>query len=113
MPNAAAKTAPLPTRVAQSLEKFGADIEIARKKRRLTVAAVCERADISKTLYSRLIRGTPGTSIGAYAMVLFALGQGTPFDELLDVSKDHTGLLLDESRLPQRVRGPGRKTGAM
>lgn len=46
-------------------------------------------------------------------MVLFALGQGTPFDELLDVSKDHTGLLLDESRLPQRVRGPGKKTGAM
>lgn len=46
-------------------------------------------------------------------MVLFALGQGTPFDELLDVSKDHTGLLLDESCLPQRVRGPDRKTGAM
>nr|WP_315239304.1 hypothetical protein [uncultured Albidiferax sp.] len=92
MPHAATKTGPRPSRVGLPCG---------------------ERANISKTLYTRLIRGTPGTSIGAYAMVLFALGQGTPFDELLDVSKDHTGLLLDESRLPQRVRGPGKKTGAM
>jgi len=113
MPDSSTNTTTIPLRVAKSLEKFGTDIEIARKKRRLTVAAVCERANISKTLYTRLIRGTPGTSIGAYAMVLFALGEGTPFDELLDVSKDNTGLMLDEARLPQRVRGPGKRTGAL
>ena len=70
------------------------------------MAALCERAGISLPLYQRLIRGAAGTSIGAYAMVLFALGQGTPFDSLLDISQDDTGLLLDTERLPQRVRTP-------
>jgi hypothetical protein len=46
-------------------------------------------------------------------MVLFALGLGTPFDAVLDVAKDDTGLLLDEARLPQRVRIGRRKTGAL
>jgi transcriptional regulator with XRE-family HTH domain len=96
----------LPPRIARSLQKFGADVEIARKKRRLTMAALCERAGISLPLYQRLIRGAGGTSVGAYAMVLFALGQGTPFDALLDISQDDTGLLLDTERLPKRVRMP-------
>jgi transcriptional regulator with XRE-family HTH domain len=94
----------LPPRIARSLEKFGADVEIARKKRRLTMAALCERAGISVPLYQRLIRGAGGTSVGAYAMVLFALGRGTPFDTLLDMAQDDTGLLLEQERLPQRVR---------
>ena len=68
---------PLPPRIARSLQKLGSDIEIARKKRRLTVAALCERAGISAPLYQRLVTGAPGTSVGAYAMVLFALGTGT------------------------------------
>lgn len=94
----------LPPRIARSLEKLGADIEIARKKRRLTMAALCERAGISVPLYQRLIRGASGTSVGAYAMVLFSLGRGTPFDTLLDMAQDDTGLLLDQERLPKRVR---------
>lgn len=102
-----------PSRTERSLVKFGADIEIARKKRRLTVKMVCERASISGTLYTRLIRGSPGTSLGACAQVLFALGVGTPFETLLDVAKDDAGLLLDEQRLPQRVRGPNAGKGAL
>jgi transcriptional regulator with XRE-family HTH domain len=95
------------------LQKFGHDIEIARKKRHLTMASLCERAGISIPLYVRLISGNPGTSIGAYARVLFALGLGTPFDVLADAAKDDIGLLLDERRLPQRIRGPGKQTGAL
>ena len=96
----------IPPRIARSLQKFGVDVEIARKKRRLTMAALSERAGISVPLYRRLVQGAAGTSIGAYAMLLFALGRGTPFDTLLDVGQDDTGLLLDTERLPQRVRMP-------
>lgn len=103
--NASSQTE-IPPRIARSLRKFGLDVEIARKKRRLTMAALCERAAISVPLYRRLILGAPGTSVGAYAMVLFALGRGTPFDTLLDVGQDDTGLLLETQRLPQRVRMP-------
>ena len=104
---------PLPPRIARSLQKLGSDIEIARKKRRLTVAALCERAGISVPLYQRLVTGAPGTSVGAYAMVLFALGTGTPFDHLIDPAGDDTGLLLDEARLPQRVRMPRHAPAAL
>jgi transcriptional regulator with XRE-family HTH domain len=92
---------------------LGHDIEIARKKRHLTVAALCERAGISAPLYHRLVAGNPGTSISAYAGILFALGFGTPFDTLADMAKDDTGLLLDEGRLPQRIRNSGKHTGAL
>jgi len=103
----------LPPRIARSLAKFGRDVDIARKKRRLTVAALCERAGISVPVYWRLVEGAIGTSVGAYVMVLYALGLGTPFDNLLDAAKDDTGLLLDEGRLPRRVRTARNKTGAL
>jgi hypothetical protein len=37
-------------------------------------------------------------------MALFVLGFGDPLGALIDVSRDDTGLLLDEERLPKRVR---------
>lgn len=107
------QTNALSPRIARSLHKLGHDIEVARKKRRLTVAALCERAGISAPLYSRLAKGEPGTSIGAYARVLFALGIGTPFDGLLDAARDDTGMLLEESRLPKRVRHSRKDSGAL
>jgi hypothetical protein len=109
----ASPTSLLPPRIARSLLKLGRDIEVARKKRRLTISALCERAGISAPLYARLAAGAPGTSVGAYAMVLFALGMGTPFDSLMDAAKDDTGLLLEEERLPKRVRHPRNQSGAL
>jgi len=37
-------------------------------------------------------------------MALFVLGFGYPLRSLIDVSRDDVGLLLDEERLPKRVR---------
>jgi hypothetical protein len=37
-------------------------------------------------------------------MALFVLGFGDPLRNLIDVSRDDVGLLLDEERLPKRVR---------
>ena len=103
----------LTPRIARSLVKLGRDIDVARKKRRLTIAALCERAGISAPLYARLVAGAPGTSVGAYAMVLFALGMGTPFDSLMDAAMDDAGLLLEEERLPRRVSNPRKRSGAL
>lgn len=111
--NTIASAPSLSPRIARSLLKLGHDIEVARKKRRLTIAVLCERAGISAPLYSRLVKGEPGTSVGAHARVLFALGMGTPFDGLLDASNDDTGLLLEEARLPKRVRSSRNNSGAL
>lgn len=94
----------LPTPIRRSLTKFGVDIAIARRKRKLTVAMMAERLGVSKGTYLRVEKGNPSTSLGIYAMALFALGLGGVFGDLIDSKKDDQGLLLDELRLPQRVR---------
>jgi transcriptional regulator with XRE-family HTH domain len=94
----------LPTAVKRSLTKFGRDIAIARRKRGLTVVAVAERMGVGKNTYLRVENGDAGVGLGVYAMALFVLGFGEPLGTLIDVSRDDTGLLLDEERLPKRVR---------
>ena len=94
----------LPPSVRRSLAKFGADLAIARRKRSLTVAMMAERVGVSKGTYLRAEKGDPTVAMGVYAMALFALGFGTILGGLVDSSSDEQGLLLDEQRLPKRVR---------
>lgn len=94
----------LPSAVKRSLIKFGNDLATARRKRGLTVLTVAERMGVSKNTYLRAEKGDPGVGLGVYAMALFILGFGDPLGTLIDVSRDDVGLLLDEERLPKRVR---------
>ncbi len=96
----------MPAKVRRGLRKLGADIAVARRKRRLTVAMMLERTSLSKQTYQRIEKGDPAASIGAYAMCLFALGFNDPFGDIADMRDDDTGLLLDKERLPKRVRVP-------
>jgi hypothetical protein len=94
----------LPPGLRRSLTKFGTDLARARRKRRLTVEMMAERVGVAKSTYARIEKGDPAVAMGAYAMVLFVLGFGTALGDLVDARRDEQGLLLDEERLPQRVR---------
>lgn len=94
----------LPAPVRRSLITFGADISIARRKRRLTLRMMAERLGVSMSTYRRVEQGDPTVTVGVHAMVLFVLGLGTPMAQLADQSSDDVGLLLDTERLPKRVR---------
>ena len=94
----------LSSAVKRSLIKFGSDLATARRKRGLTILAVAERTGVSKNTYLRAEKGDARVALGVYAMALFVLGFGSPLETLIDVSRDDTGLLLDEERLPKRVR---------
>lgn len=96
----------LPIQVRRSLAKFGADLSIARRKRRLTVAMMCERLGVSKATWQRMEKGDPTVSMGAYAQALFVLGFGEPFLDLIDQRNDEQGLLVDVEHLPKRVVPP-------
>ncbi len=93
-----------PPSAQRALRSLGRDIRIARKKRRLPVADFAGRMGVSQGTLARLERGEPGVAIGALAMALLALGELRRMDELLDVSQDDTGLMLDVAGLPQRIR---------
>jgi DNA-binding XRE family transcriptional regulator len=94
----------LPSSLRRSLSKFGVDLARARRKRRLTVAMMAERVGVAKGTYARMEKGDPAVSMGAYAMALYVLGFGESFGDLADTRSDEHGLILDEERLPKRVR---------
>ena len=94
----------LPAHVRRALVRFGAGIASARRKRRLTVAMMAERAGVAPSTYLRMEKGDARVSLGAYAMALFVLGFGDSLGDLVDPSRDDQGLLLDAERLPRRVR---------
>ena len=94
----------LPPKIRRSLTKFGADIALARRKRNLTISMMCERLGVAKATYLRLEKGNPSVSLGVYAMALFTLGFGDAFSDLVDPRRDDQGLILDEHRLPKRIR---------
>lgn len=101
-------TLPLPVR--RALKKLGTDIRDARRRRRLPMALMAERASISRMTLTKVEKGDPSASMGAYARVLFVLGMTDRLAELADVRSDDVGLAIDEEHLPKRVRRSKRKT---
>ncbi len=94
----------LPLAVRKTLRKLGGDIQIARKRRRLTMTIVAERAFISRNTLTRIERGDPAVTLGIYATVLFVLGLAERLGDLADPLTDSVGLSLENERLPQRAR---------
>ncbi len=99
-------TVPIP--VARALRKLGQDICDARRRRRIPVSIMAERASISRMTLNRMEKGDPGVSMGRYATILFVLGLAEGIAELADANKDAVGRALEEERLPQRIRRSGK-----
>ena len=93
-----------PIPVVRALRKLGGDIRDARRRRRIPVSLLAERASISRTTLNRIEKGDPGASLGNYAAVLFALGMVDRLADLADPRHDTVGLALEEEHLPQRIR---------
>lgn len=96
----------MPMPVRRALAKLGADIRDARRRRRVPVALLAERASISRTTLGNIERGDAGVGLGNYAKVLFALGLLENLAELADARRDEVGLTLASDALPQRIRLP-------
>ena len=94
----------LPIPVCTSLIKLGQDINIARRRRKITKALMAQRSGIAINTLTKIEKGDPGTSMAAWASVLFVLGFNNNLRDLADSSRDVTGLMLDEERLPKRIK---------
>jgi transcriptional regulator with XRE-family HTH domain len=97
-----ASGSPIPVR--RALRKLGHDIRDARRRRRIPVAIMAERASISRMTLNKVEKGEPGVSMGTYATVLFVLGMADRLADLADPKNDSVGLTLEEEHLPQRIR---------
>jgi len=98
---------PLP--LTRALRKLGQDIRDARRRRRLPMAIVMQRASISKPTLIKIERGDPTVSIANYATVLFVIGMVDRLADLVDAKNDAVGLQLEEESLPKRVRGANKQ----
>lgn len=97
-------SAVLPLPVLRALRRLGQDVRDARRRRRIPVAILAERASISRTTLNRIEKGSAAVSIGNYATVLFVLGLVDRLATLADAAQDTLGRQLEEEHLPERIR---------
>jgi DNA-binding XRE family transcriptional regulator len=97
-------SAALPVPVARALRKLGHDIRDARRRRRIPLTILADRASVSRTTLNKAEKGDPGVSLGTYAMVLFSLGMVDRLADVADPRHDAVGRELEEENLPVRIR---------
>ena len=93
----------LPIAVRRALVTLGADISAARRRRRLPLEVVAERALTTRQTVSRIEHGDPRVAMATWATVLFALGMLERLADLAEPAKDSLGQALELEQLPQRV----------
>ncbi len=99
----------LPIPAQKALRKLGQDIKDSRRRRRIPVALMAERAGLSKATLGKIEKGDPSVSMGGYASVLFVLGLTDRLGNMADAIHDAVGRQLDEENLPKRIRLPSKR----
>jgi transcriptional regulator with XRE-family HTH domain len=101
----------LPIPIKRALAKLGGDLSAARRRRRISVELMAERAFVGRNTISRVEKGDPRVSMGIYATILFIIGLEERLATLADVTVDRVGLDLEQEQLPKRIRSPRRPVG--
>lgn len=85
------------------LKQMGENISLARKRRKLTMEMVAQRADTTRLTVSNIEKGSPSVAIGHYMNVLATLNQENDF--LKVAAEDELGRkLADIELMSKRVR---------
>jgi transcriptional regulator with XRE-family HTH domain len=92
-----------PAAVRRTLRKLGADIRDARRRRRLPMAVVAQRAFTSRSTLQKVEAGDTSVSIGIYAGVLQALGLLEGLGQIADINNDSVGQALASADLPKHI----------
>jgi len=95
----------LPIPVLKALRKLGGDVNLARRKRRISTKLLAERCGISRGTLTKVEKGDPAVGMGVYATVLFSLGLHGNLADVADIRNDPNGLISLGDELPQRIRG--------
>ena len=98
---------PLPLPAKRAMRKLGQDMKDARKRRRIPMELLAERARISRSTLTKVEKGDKSVALGIYASVLFALGLVDGLADLADPGKDAIGRSIEDRNLPKRVRLAG------
>ena len=111
MPKVSPAAASLPAAATAGLRRLGADLAIARKRRKQSKKAWAERLLVSVPTLSRMESGDPTVSVGVYATALWMIGRHEALGMLADPAADLAALLAEVRRATQRHRGTGKRDG--
>ena len=99
----------VPLSIVTALKTLGQDIRNARKRRRITMNLLAERAKISRVTLSKIEKGDPSVAIKYYASTLKMLGLLKNLEEVAAAKNDGVGVIIEEENLPQRIRHKRKK----
>lgn len=91
----------LPFDAQRSIEALGANLKIARKRRKWRQSDLQDRAGISPSTVQRIERGDPSVSIYSYLMLLDVYGCVGGVSEIITPEND---LLAPDFEYGQRIR---------
>ena len=97
----------MPPAVQSLLRELGANLSIARKRRKESLKAWAGRIGVSEPTLSRMEQGDPGVAVGTYATALWLIGRAQAIPELAAPQLD-LGAPVSEVRvaLARAVRSP-------
>lgn len=102
------ESTPIFPRAHKVLEQMGENIHLARRRRKISVQQVADRAGLSRATLWQIEKGSASVSIGNYFMVLFVLGLEKDFLKLAE--DDKLGRKLQDAGLVTKKRAPKRNT---
>ena len=86
------------------LVEVGANIRLARLRRKFSTTIIAERAGISRNTLRAIERGESSVTFGAYVNVLFCLGLEKDLNHL--AQDDELGRKLQDANLLTKARAP-------
>lgn len=78
-----------------AIEQLGADLAVARLRRKESLVSWASRLGVSVPTLMRLEAGDPGVGIGIYATALWMIGQDGGLAALASPEKDRGALAMD------------------
>jgi transcriptional regulator with XRE-family HTH domain len=93
-----------PYAVERALKTLGANIRIARLRRKLTLEEVAQKVGASRRIIADVESGKPSTSVGMYLAALWALGLLEQLTDVAAPTQDKEGLTLALSRENVKAR---------
>lgn len=104
MANTRRLTASMPDDVQALLATLGGNLRLARRRRRLTIAALAEKLMVSSPTVRKLEQGDPTVSLGVLITALWVLGLGDGVRSLAAPETDSAGLHAELQRLARAGR---------